>query len=339
MATWTILANQQYLTGGVLEDSSWNFMLALLAALKSATGGAYTTRGSSSAGSISAFSATPDGVDRWTGKTVAEVLTSTNYAWHILEAPTSGIQVLLAIRNNGDGFMYIGVAKNKFETAGAWRNAGSVGVTTSPRDETSVPEHERDVVPTSPASISTPRPTHTGAMARFHVWKRADGEGFMVVATEQTGAEDRFYLGGIFKLVDPRAGDTNPFIVICQQGGPGGCDSDLYDVAGPGHADVFGRIPTDGIIRYSFAQLYAGERIYDRATLGPSPFSGKYQALPVVLFSRAVALTEHFRGTLTDVYRAHDSHATHDVVNAAAQIIFDDLMFPWDGTTTPLLGP
>jgi hypothetical protein len=335
MPFYEVIPNQLYSTIVSSAEISFQFVKAIIAALKTSPGGACITRGSSSAGTVVAYSATPDGVDRWFGATAVEALSGSGFAWQILES-TSGLQYLFAVKF--DGSIYLGCAKNKFETAGAWRNAGSVTALVAPSDVTSTPEQDREVVPPSPLSMYGPYPPSAGLTSRFHVWKRVDGEGFVVVATHATGNVGQFYLGGVFKLTTPKDGDTNPYVVMCSQGGTGGgCSWTAYDNNGPTHSQIWGRVPVDGVVPYSFVEPWAGEAVYGRSDLTVDPFTGKFQALPIQLFSRAATSRMHFRGCMPGMFRAQDSHVTFDTINSASQIVFDDLIFEWDGATTPLL--
>jgi hypothetical protein len=335
MGTYLITPNLLIPMTADKTEGAFSYLKGIVTTLK--TGASpYVTKGSSSGGSITAFSATPDGVDRWTGKTAAEAVSSSGPVWHVLE-DSFGVQVLLAIQGDASlPLVFFGVAKNKFETSGAWRNAGSVSEIVYPRDTTSVVDKDQDVIGGTGGGIIYPY-SNSGADQRFHVMRRTDAPGFYAVAV-RAGVEGDYYLGGFCKLTAPKTTDTNPYVVFGGREG-GGCSWVTYDLAlGSGHSDVWARVPTDGTIRYCFGQWRAGsENVWERAEFGPDPFSGAYQGGLIPIYSRATGAA-HIRGFLPDLERAIPAHISGTFANAAqTQVIFGDLIFPWAASAgTPL---
>lgn len=333
MAQWQMHLNQVVPASSDDTEQAFEWLKALIALFKTAPH-AYTTRGSSLAGSVTAHSATPDGVDRWATATRAQAVSNSDYIWNVLQSPL-GMQLLFLLKGNastsGAAEIFIGIAKNKFETPGAWRSA--VDEVTWPRDITSSPERDRDIIiddsdPYADAFFNA-------ASQRFHFWKRTDAEGFYVVITRTDGAstDSGISFGGVAKLNEPRTGDSNPYLVWLSQ--LGGADWSTWNDAGPTHSPIFGRVPSVGTVRYSMVEpIVASDRVWDE--IAEDPFSGLFQALKIAVFTKAVGVQPHVRGFFPDLYRAYPDHSTHDFSNLGKTgIIFGDFILPWDGVTVP----
>lgn len=179
-------------TGGTYTPV-WEAAQRLVQMLKQCTVAPWVTRGSSriDRSNVATYSATPDGVDRWTGFDGPTNLMlndafdflgfpdGSSVVWHVLENTVSGYQIcIMAGATNTAPALALILSKNKFETAGTWR-AGGTSATVRPTDTASSPAYNRE--------ISTGRETG-GVVVSFTfpsagVWSqrlcnRPDGRGF-----------------------------------------------------------------------------------------------------------------------------------------------------------------
>lgn len=197
---WYSAVNSQYngglgtLTAGT-GDYVWQHAQQLVARLKAMTVAPWVTRGSSRVNAaVATFSATPDGVDNWstlTG-TVAQFCGtgSSSSPWHILENPLTGWQVRIQVHPTTapqtSGYLEIAVAKNKFETGGAWRNAGSVTAAIAPADTTSSPTVDREQSSGQDTGSTLPPFDSLNTRYRNVIGNRPDGKGFYSFSMAET---------------------------------------------------------------------------------------------------------------------------------------------------------
>ncbi len=182
-ALYTPLCNQlsTSLTG---TEQRWAMALFTIARLKADPFFPYSTRGSSRTGSAgTAFSATPDGVDHWTGRTAAEAAApgAGNVVWHDLEN-SLGHQVLFAVNPTAGQSAWITCfSANKLETAGAWR-AGGTSALIRPADTTSTPAAGRELI-----TVSSVAPNPQSINNYYNnIVVRQDGRGFYFYSFRDT---------------------------------------------------------------------------------------------------------------------------------------------------------
>lgn len=203
----------QAITGASTTVLRWNFVLAAVDGMLADPVSPYICRGSSRNGSLgAAYSATPDGVNRWSGHTQTEIAGAGNPIWMTLESVKSGHQVCFLLGTASGPVSSIAVifALNKFESGGAWRGGGT-GTATRPTDVTSSPIAARELntaaLGFSPQSVSN---------EYFNLWVRKDGRGFYAGLFRDTTPSltaDGFLMG-YFPLTEPFAADVNPYLSI-----------------------------------------------------------------------------------------------------------------------------
>lgn len=204
----------QSITGASTTILRWNTVLAMIDGLIADPVCPYTCRGSSRNGSLgAAFSATPDGVNYWSGKTQTEVAGAGNPIWLVLQNSITGHQVvfLLGTASGPVSSILIAMSMNKFESAGAWRGGGSA-TGTRPTDTASSPITGRELA--TNAGTFTPQSTSN---EYFNLFVRKDGNGFYCILFRDTTPDataDGLYCG-YFKFSAPFTTDANPHLAFC----------------------------------------------------------------------------------------------------------------------------
>lgn len=301
----------------------WTIVQGVIALMKTA---GWSTRGSSTTGTAgTAYSSTPDGVDRWVGQTYTQAVDAgNNFIWNILEH-TAGHQVAILFGRGTPNYCHFVVAKNKFETGGAWRNGGSVSATVRPEDITSSPAQDREVVqndvPSNFLFLSSLLDTY------WHAVVRDDGQAIYVVAENSAASESFYSLWGIWKLQDPSSGDSNPWIAASAKGLT---SANLGDVVA--NNNITGRIPTAAQRLYAITRLkIAGNDILGSGNIGNDPFTGNERVSPIGLWTDVAPV--HIRFTLPDLCYVPDSWGNRDQFNGRTYTAFGVIGLPWDEVT------
>jgi hypothetical protein len=310
--------------GSNISEARWFMMKEFLATMKLA---GWVTRGSSISGSAgSLYSSAPDGVDRWTGRTVTEAWDGSNGIWQVLEHGTSHAQVVLTFQLAGMT-MALAYAKNKFETGGAWRNVAAVS--TRPTDTVSTPVWEREV-PTWGAPNTFGVAAFPGTNY-YHFMARDDGANAYAIVDTPTATTLELNIFGFSKLVTTNTADTNPVITWAARG----IDHMIQysdETTGPIYSRDF-----DGTLRFrQIARIKNRTSPYDLFEgLLPlaDPFNGKGRLGPLAVWATG-ANPKYFRGTIPDVARAMQAWNHRDPVNSLNYMTFGCFAFPWDGSTS-----
>jgi hypothetical protein len=231
----------QSITAPSASELRWAYILAVLAKLKNDPVAPYVVRGSSRNGSSgAAFSATPDGVDRWTGTTQAATAGAGNPIWIVLQNTLTGHQVcfLLGTSSGPVSVVTVVFAMNKFETGGVWRGGGT-GTATRPTDVTSSPVAARELATSGSTGLSPQTLTNQ----YYNVSVRMDGKGFYASlfrdTTPDLSSDGNFM--GYFPLNTPATTDLNPYLAfITNNAGLNG--NSVPPLQGGGSCSMVGRL-------------------------------------------------------------------------------------------------
>ncbi len=309
------------------DEQRWQVVLGVIQTMK---GAGWFTRGSSIYGtSGTTFSATPDSTDRWAGKTVLQAIGAGNFsAWHVLEH-TAGHQACVSFGRGSPIVTTFTVAKNKFETAGAWRNAGSVTANVRPADTTSSPALDREVAGT------TITPTNflvitAGLNTIWHCIARDDGQTVYCFTENPTAIDSVYNLWGLAKMSHPSSGNTNPWVILAGRGGD-------YNTWSSTITNVFirGVTPLVASQSYGMTQMYggAGTVLMSSGAISADPFSGKFRIAPIGLWTDNAG-ANHTIFTLPDLCSVPIAWAHRDPINSLQYMKLGGFGFPWDGITS-----
>ncbi len=288
-------------------------------------------RGSSRNGSLgAAYSATPDGVNYWTGKTQTEVAGAGNPIWGVLENVATGIQYgfLLGTASGPVTSIVVVVAINKFETAGAWRGGGT-GTATRPTDVTSSPTAAREL--NTGAAGLTPQTT-TNNYANIVV--RKDGRGFYAALycdTAPSLTADGFIMG-VAPLSLPHTTDLNPYVAFAGNNQAMGATPFLFTGTS---GTCVGRLQDGTLQEHRSMDI-------DHASLWLDRLDPWQAAYPMHRIGLRSLTTKDARYWLPDLYICSGSapassglstrnSKTHFHINPADTY---GLIWPWDGLTT-----
>ncbi len=314
--TYFVSANNLTGTG---SERPWRNWLIWIASLKTA---GWTVRGSSCTGtSGTAYSSTPDGVDRWVDKTSSEAVAVDNQpVWIVLEHATSLAQVCFTFATNSAGRKFI-IAKNKFESGGAWRT--STGVNTRPTDTSSIAK-EREL-----SSVDSPDNVWGNTVdVRVHAMSRSDGEASWLVQDFAGAPDNGVPFAGFAKLKTSNAADTNPYITLFTS------TADVTTFVSANFPSCPMRVLLQtGSSEWIWLAAIKGFGNYLSAVVGTNPFTGKGVLYPCVTFS-VQTNPQYYRGTIPDLAQAPAGYATRDGINSLTYMKFGGFAFPWDGVTS-----
>lgn len=322
--------NANNFVGQSFEQFQLKIIKWFLSTLKSA---GWFTRGSSISGSAGhIYSATPDGVDGWTGATDTQIFDGANVIWQVLEHPTTGAQICLTwgTATNTLGLIY---AKNKFETAGAWRTSTAVG--TRPTDVTSTLAVEREI----PLNASPSLRQWNFGINYYHIIARDDGAAAFIYCDAPGSGVDDPAVMGFAMLRTTNMDDTNPVVTWSASGGTAypsyyqgtvtPIESRDTSVIGALHAQWFGVIKATGC----FGEFAPGTAdLFDSLLPLADIFDGKGRLGPLTVWS-SNSTPAYFRGTIPDLQRAMTAWGNRDLINDKTFIKLGAYAFPWDGQT------
>jgi hypothetical protein len=337
-----------YVSSGTVDsttgDRTWEFCKFIVASLKAMATAPWVTRGSSCDGSLgTAFSATPDGVDRWAGKSIGQAAFNVGIrtVWHVLENTVTGLQVCIvygAVNSQSSAVVF---SLNKFETGGAWRGGGS-SANVRPTDTVSSPAAGREIthVNNAPAVSGTGVPQ----VFRFNCLNRDDGKGFYAYYFPDSGATSITFslVYGCFPVTAPQTED-NPYLLLATSYGsltspsisstPGSLPSAYTQPNLIGRKGAAGTLITYYLLQPSSVPsnfLFGTTQVNDL-----DPVLAAYPMFPGVAWSDMPAGGAHFRAGLPDLYQA-DTALSPDLNtwNSKAHIQIGFLAFPYD-TTQP----
>jgi hypothetical protein len=258
------------------------------------------------------------------GLTNTQAVGGSGYIWHVLEH-TAGHQVCVSFSRAGTLFVNWTIAKNKFETAGAWRNGGSVNSAARPTDVTSSPTQDQEVDQgTTPANFIILSVVHNNT---YHIAARDDGEAVFVITENNTLTADNYSMWAFWKNQNPNPADTNPWIVSAVRNLT---ISNMGDSTSNGITR--GRTPLSGAHPYAFTRLrVVGTDLMATGNMGADPFSGNSRICPLGLWTSTSPI--HIRFTIPDLCYVPASWADRDQFNGRAYTVFGDLGMPWDEAT------
>ena len=288
----------------------------------------YVTRGSSTY--TMGFSATPDGVDRWSGQVYSDVVSSNaDHVWHALESPI-GHQICFEIWGTG-GLTRSNIvfSVNKLEDAGAWRNV--VSAIDRPQDITSIPDFGREIT----AGEWRNAGVGTGF---YHIVLGDDFKNLTVMDILDTDSGGSGALLAINELTSPVVGDENHFVIMSSASATSGFVAASYIPPSPlaaSPSNLVGRTNAS-ITNFGLTTLTAGLTfpfdIMDAIT-GPDIFSGKEVEMPLGLWTDDS--TKYFRSSIRDIRRVRQTGLTYGTTfDGLQRIVFGNLSFPWDGLTS-----
>ncbi len=301
------------------SERSWKNWLIWIANLKTA---GWTARGSSCTGSSgTAYSSTPDGVDRWVGKTSAEAAAVDNQpVWLVLEHATSLAQICFTFAGGTVAQTFI-IARNKFETGGAWRT--STGVNARPTDTASTAK-EREL-----SSVDAPNNVWGNtAGVRVHAMSRSDGEASWLVQDFAGAPDNGVPFAGFAKLKTANVADTNPYITLFTSTS----DVTAFVAANLGSCPMRVLLQT-GSSEWIWIAAIKGYSTYLSTSVGNNPFTGKGVLYPCPMFS-IQTIPQYYRGTIPDLAQAPDGYVTRDGINNLTYMTFGGFAFPWDGSSS-----
>lgn len=322
---------KQSLTGASGADLRWGFFLQLIAALHNDPVSPWTTRGSSRNGTAgSAFSATPDGVDHWTGRTVAQAANST-VVWHVLQNTATGHQIcfLIGTSSGAASDWTLIFALNKFETGGAWRGGGS-SISVRPTDVTSSPTAAREL--NTLARGFSPQST-SNYHSNFNV--RKDGKGFYAVAWRDVTPDttnDGFVLG-YCPLTTPYVADANPYLAFIGNNATMGSTPFMFTGT---NGSCVGRLQDGTLQEHRSLDI-------DHASLFLDRLDAWRSAYPVHGIAMYAQTTKDVRYWLPDLYIAHNTPSSSDFATRDSKKYWKanpdntghySFIMPWDGLTT-----
>lgn len=330
MAVYEVTANTSYTT--TTQDYNYEFARRLIGALKVFPTAPWSTLGSSCNGTLgTAFSATPDGVDHWSTKSIDEALDagSTSLIWYAMANPKSGLQiVIIASRGAGSSeFAQVVVSRRGVTLSGAWRDGGTDSFT-RPADSSSSPTSDQD-------SICAQFSPSVGSTSRLMtVANRTDGQGFYAWhhPASLVSVDGTFQLLSIFMLTNPVNDVANPYYAMTvsgtrmdptnlMQGDPGSIPAGLSIVGRKGAGGPQGYVTVDYIQAGGGGDLSLG-------TL--DPYESKFPMIPLTLLG---ASPHAYRASMPDIYMVDNSATQFQTWNSKSQIKLGAFLWPWDGVT------
>lgn len=326
---------RESITGATSADLRWAFAKRIVSALKADAVSPWVTRGSSRNGTSGiVFSATPDGVDHWAGRTQTEAASVGNPVWHVLQNVATGHQVCLLLGTTSGPASSITVvfSLNKLEAAGAWRGGGT-STALRPTDTVSTPAAGREL--NTNAGSLTPQSLSN---EYFHLFNRKDGRGFytMLVRDVTPDASSDGYYGGYFPFNSPFSGDANPYLAFS---GNNAFTNAVLPFNTNSNGNFVGRLQ-DGTL-----QEHRSIRIEDETDTGwlarLNPWTAGYQVHAIAFQS---VTTKDVRYWMPDFFicsgttpvsstlATRDSKKSYRYSSQVAQQW--GLVGPWDGSTT-----
>lgn len=340
------------------DDIRWNIAAWLVHELKHMATAPWVTVGSSRDGNdgisnITVYSATPDGVDHWTGgaapltrkQVTTHLDTSTTTVWHVLRQPLTGVEICIGLDpttgGNVDSSWFLTVAQNGFSTGGvssSWRTAPTgPGYPQRPQDVTSTPVANQEI-PTDGRNFLPGSTTY-----QIFVANRKDGRGFYAFVTNNFANGDLKGLISAHQITNPKAGQTNLWLALkatsetelntglSQRSMPSGrwrgrtaagTLKDLFAMEWSNRNDGTGTV------------VAAGGNIVD-------PWLSAYPVTPAVSMSASGNANIIMHGTAADIFQAYSGipnggdslnvggvQGTHIVLGQGS----GGVAIPWDGT-------
>ncbi len=322
----------------VAGDRTWGFVRFVVASLKAMSTAPWVTRGSSCNGSSgTAFSATPDGVDRWAGKSVGQASTGgAQTIWHVLENTVSGLQLIVsyagATSSLGMQFVF---SMNKFESAGVWR-AGGTSTSLRPTDTASTPAAGREIASVITAAIVT------GSLGpqiyRYNVVNRDDGKGaYWYYFPDSLGSAVTLSMaGGFFPFTNPQT-ETNPYMLYNGNYGSLSSNNGVLVHESPSTTTAFmqGRKGTAGtLLNYAILKLASdpgSPQLAGTSANDLDPVEAAYPLFPNIAWADLPTNQAHFRCGIPDFYQCNNSSfPDFNTWNTRSYITLGFGVFPYD---------